>query len=94
MSDLPEAVDHAFAVAVLELIDRTLDEGGFAALDRLIAELAPSELSTRCLIAVLNGTYPARDRLPSRAAFVDVVDMELRLRLGDERAERLMKARR
>lgn len=60
------------------LVDGLLRRGDYEECDRVLPAFDAATLQPDAIVGILSATWPARDRLPSRAAFVLGVEARLR----------------
>jgi hypothetical protein len=63
---------------VFDQIDEMLLASEFSRVDRLLAEIAPENLSVDLLLGLLTVTLPAKSQLSNRKSFFERVDQSLR----------------
>jgi hypothetical protein len=90
--DLTGDAEQVAGVAALLWIDAR-SETDVPAIEALLAQVDAKRLPNAVVIDILNATFPLKERLSSRAAFVETAHSILAGRLGSERAARLMRFR-
>jgi hypothetical protein len=90
------SADEVGSAALLWVDDRSPD--GIAEVDAMLAHVDVGRLATGTILDLLNATFPLREcfapGITARTAFVLRCEDVLSVRIGTERAERLMKLRR
>lgn len=83
-SSYDEAVDLVFST-----FDELLCNGKFVECDHVISSLKPEILDDNCIVAILTVTWAAKEKLATRAGFVERAEKHLR-EIEPERVERLL----
>jgi len=79
---------------VIALLEERLRNGDFAFVDSWLNYADLDALSEASIIGALSITYWGKDKLSTRDAFLKRAEVVLKERLGEERAEKLLKRRR
>lgn len=86
--------DQARLEKVIELLEEHLSDGDFAFVDKWFDYADLDLLSDSSIIGALSITFWGKDKLTRRDAFLQRAEIILKKRLGEERAEKLLKNRR
>ena len=79
---------------VIELLEEHLSDGDFTFVDSWFDYADLDVLSDVSIVGALSITYWGKENLSRRDAFLKRAEVVLKARLGEERAERLLKNRR
>jgi hypothetical protein len=77
--------------AVIDHIDRLLNDGLFGVCDKLLEKVRLDRMPSNVRRAFLMVTSPAKDKLPARAAFYDEALRLLSLERGEDTARQMLK---
>ncbi len=79
---------------VLEWLEGNLRHGRFDLVDQYLITVPASDLESSSIIGVLSITFWGKENLSNRKMFLEQAESILKIRLGEERAENLLKNRR
>jgi len=80
--------------AVVAWLEEHLRAGDFTAVDSYLKMVSLSDLESPSILGILTITFYGKDKLKNRAFFLEQAEVILKTRLGEVRAENLLKRRR